>query len=311
MLKQYNAVLRSLDGSARRKRQADREWDILYAELKELERKYDTLKAECVRKEDECNSIDFGWSAIVYGLRGQRKAELERARTEAKEMEGQLKEMDNRVGRIRRAMEALEQEKELLAPSAAEFKRKLAMKYQAMRQGGLLSAEIIHREEQKQRVQKELERIKGLWETSDRIMDQLRRISNHLNEAENAGQSDLLGGRSSGYSKHWHLADAQSEYDHLQKMIEEFGRQMNGETAHICDIAMEMDTFDREMDVLFDNIFVDWKILQRVRATKAEFMKVYDQMRIVRKSLMQRRNKLREVMERLKEEIDELVLAAE
>ena len=283
MLKQYNAALRSLSGSARRKKQVERELEALYAELKALDRKYDALVRAAVQKEEECGSIEFGWKAIVCGIRGQRKSELEKARADLAEIEKERKAAEERAQNICREMKAFEQEKELLAPSAAEFKRILAMKYEAMRQSGRLSAEILQREDQKRRIEAEIERAKALWEMSDRIMDQMRHISNHLNEAENDGQSDLLGGRSAGYNKHWRLADAQKEYASLQKMIGEFGCQLNGEAPRVDDIAMEMKAFDREMDILFDNIFTDWKALQRVRSTKAEFMKVYDQMRVVRK----------------------------
>ena len=311
MLKQYNAILHSLAGHARRKKQVDREWQTLYEELKELERRSDALQRVGVRKSMETDSIEAGWKAIVYALRGQRKKELEKARAAEREILNQIRQADDRRSCINREMNALEQERELLAPGAAEFKRTLAMKYEMMRRYGLLSGEILQREAQKKRAEAELERVKALWKTSDPIMDQLRRISNLLNEADNASQSDLMGGGSSGYRKHRHLAEAQSEYAHLQKMIEEFGRQMNGEAAHIDDIAMEMDGFSIEIDVIFDNVFIDRKMLQRIRSAKAEFMKVYDQMRVVQKSLMQRKNNLEEIRKRLKEEIDALVLAAE
>ena len=127
--------------------------------------------------------------------------------------------------------------------------------------------------------------------TADEILES-------LGSAEGWGTWDLIGGGLiSDLAKHSHLDEAQASVERLQSQMRTFKTELADVTIS-ADFQVNIDGFLRFADYVFDGIFADWAVLDRinqaqaqVESTRAQICAVLDRLRQMTEQAEQDRNK--------------------
>ena len=135
--------------------------------------------------------------------------------------------------------------------------------------------------------------------TADQILES-------LNSAENWGTWDLVGGGLiADLAKHSQLDDAQASVEYLQSQLRAFRTELSDVTIS-ADFQVNIDGFLRVADYIFDGIFADWAVLDRinqaqaqVESTRAQICAVLDRLRQMTEQAEQERDGLQQEIERL------------
>ena len=98
---------------------------------------------------------------------------------------------------------------------------------------------------------------------------QAQRVLSILRSAEGWGIYDLLGGGLlSGLIKHSRMDEAERELDQLRYDLDRFNRELRDVRVR-CDATTELSAFWRVTDIVWDNLFSDWKALNQISEAKS------------------------------------------
>lgn len=101
-----------------------------------------------------------------------------------------------------------------------------------------------------------------------RVKELAAQIDRELFEAEGWGTWDAWGGGPlADVEKYDHLDKAGNMSRSLQKLISDFQTEL-ADVARVADISLEIDEFTRFADFFWDGLFVNLKVLDRIRATR-------------------------------------------
>ena len=113
------------------------------------------------------------------------------------------------------------------------------------------------------------------------------------------------GGLIADLAKHSHLDDAQASVEYLQSQLRTFRTELSDVTIS-ADFQVNIDGFLRVADYIFDGIFADWAVLDRinqaqaqVESTRAQICAVLDRLRQMTEQAEQERAGLQQEIERL------------
>ncbi|MEE0966072.1 MAG: hypothetical protein U0L85_03370 [Bacilli bacterium] len=143
--------------------------------------------------------------------------------------------------------------------------------------------DIIKYRDQITKIQSQLKEINEAIETGEIAKEALETVRLFLNKADGWSTVDVLGGNFlSDIIKRENLQKAQEHLQLSQNKIEKFERELKDVTLEKVVIPV-FDEFDYILDVVFDNIFTDWSIknkisqsLQQVNNTVSCIEKVLD-----------------------------------
>lgn len=143
--------------------------------------------------------------------------------------------------------------------------------------------DIIKYRDQITTIQSQLKEINEAIETGEIAKEALETVRLFLNKADGWSTVDVLGGNFfSDIIKRENLQKAQEHLQLSQNKIEKFERELKDVTLEKVVIPV-FDEFDYILDVVFDNIFTDWSIknkisqsLQQVNNTVSCIEKVLD-----------------------------------
>ena len=106
--------------------------------------------------------------------------------------------------------------------------------------------------------------------TADQILES-------LHSAENWGTWDLVGGGLfADLAKHSRLDNAQALVEHLQSQLRTFRTELTDVTISV-DFQVNIDGFLRVADYVFDGIFADWAVLDRINQSQVQVESTRDQ----------------------------------
>ena len=141
-------------------------------------------------------------------------------------------------------------------------------------------------------------------------LSQIEAIQSELGSAEGWGTWDLLGGGFiSDVAKHSHLDQAQNLVNGLQACLRRFRTELADVTVY-ADLQIQIDGFLRFADYIFDGVFADWAVLDRIHDSQARVENTRAQI----EAIMHRLNDMYHAADRegqaLRREYDEIVRRA-
>lgn len=304
----YDQQLKELLAQCARKKK-------LEASAAELRRQRDTYAAraeelkEAMREEqaDVDRLEGRSLAAFFYNVVGKMDEKLTRERQEAYAARVRYDAAARELAGAEEDLARCQAELGTLDGCEERYAALLREKTQAVKAAGGAAAEQILRMEEREAYLESQERELGeasaagqsALATADEILES-------LNSAENWGTWDLVGGGLiADLAKHSHLDDAQASVEYLQSQLRTFRTELSDVTIS-ADFQVNIDGFLRVADYIFDGIFADWAVLDRinqaqaqVESTRAQICAVLDRLRQMTEQAEQERDGLQQEIERL------------
>lgn len=265
-MKCYDQELRRLSEQCSRKKKLE----ASAAELEEQCRIYSArtreLKEILEKEQANVDRLEEGsLSAFFYNVMGkmdEKKAKEERELYAARlkyqngirELEGAQTELES----CRRELDTLMGCEERYA---SLFREKTAAIKKA---GGGIAERILRLESREDYLQNQKRELLEAITAGRTALDCTDRILESLDSAEGWGTWDLFGGGFiADMAKHSHLDDAQAMVEELQDRLRRFKTELADVTIN-ADFQVNIDGFLLVADYLFDGIFTDWAVLDKI-----------------------------------------------
>ena len=198
----------------------------------------------------------LSFASIAAKLSGRGEERLEREEAEACAARMKYDAAERQLAEIQQEIAGCEAELRADQGCEARFRQVLEEKREALKLENSAAAErIIALEE------RELEEARSAGEDVRRRLDQ---VLASLGSAENWGTWDVIGGGLlTDMMKYSRLDEAQHSMEQMQSALRRYRRELADVAAlHIGDFRP--DGFTWTLDVLFDNIFFDWSVLEQI-----------------------------------------------
>jgi len=147
----------------------------------------------------------------------------------------------------------------------------LNKKKDAVKDSGNDNAHLIFESEEKiKALQIQLKELTESIQAGNNAVSICDKILSELQSAEGWGTHDLVGGGAvSHFLKHGHLDTAQDNVVYLKQAIRRFKTEIYDIKLSV-DFKLNIDDSLRFADYFFDNIFTDWKVLDKIKCSIQE-----------------------------------------
>lgn len=268
----YDQQLKELLAQCARKRK-------LETSAAELRRQRDTYAAraeelkEAMREEqaDVDRLEGRSLAAFFYNVVGKIDEKLTQERQEAYAARVRYDAAARELAGAEEDLARCQAELDVLSGCEERYAALLREKTQAVKAAGGAAAEQILRLEEREAYLESQERELGeasaagqsALATADEILES-------LSSAEGWGTWDLIGGGLiADLAKHSKLDEAQAAVEYLQSQLRAFRTELADVTIS-ADFQVNIDGFLRFADYVFDGIFADWAVLDRINQAQAQ-----------------------------------------
>ena len=236
--------------------------------LQEAEALADAERLRRVWSAEQKDVEDLGrlsFASIAAKLSGRGEERLEREEAEACAARMKYDAAERQLAEIQQEIAGCEAELRADQGCEARFQQVLEEKREALKLGNSAAAErIIALEERMAELQSRLRELEEARSAGEDVRRRLDQVLASLGSAENWGTWDVIGGGLlTDMMKYSRLDEAQHSMEQMQSALRRYRRELADVAAlHIGDFRP--DGFTWTLDVLFDNIFFDWSVLEQI-----------------------------------------------
>lgn len=234
----------------------------------EAEALADTERLRRVWSAEQKDVEDLGrlsFASIAAKLSGRGEERLEREEAEACAARMKYDAAERQLAEIRQEIAGCEAELRADQGCEVRFRQVLEEKREALKLENSAAAErIIALEERLAELQSRLRELEEARSAGEDVRRRLDQVLASLGSAENWGTWDVIGGGLlTDMMKYSRLDEAQHSMEQMQSALRRYRRELADVAAlHIGDFRP--DGFTWTLDVLFDNIFFDWSVLEQI-----------------------------------------------
>lgn len=290
----YHAAIAELEEKVSRKRHATTQLAHFKSEVTRLTQAEERRRLELASENADVAKLQrVSPAVILYTLMGKKGDKLAKEEAEAlaaaaryETVKGELDYAESRVRELntelrrlgncdRRLDELLEEKRQKRMAEDSEFTEK-----------------IHERERAVKAIERELREIDQALEKGSRVRGIIRSIGRQLEEAHELSVWDTGFHRYGGYmldvEKHEHLDNAQSMLRTLGKYLQDFVAELDDVVLDERDIPTAVNVGEglRALDLVFDNIFTDFAVRNRIEGSLREMDALLDRIEPVLESLM-------------------------
>lgn len=249
------------------------------------------------------------FAAFFYGMIGKLDERLTIERAEALAAQAKLESAENELQEIRNTISKHEAELQALSGCDEQYAALLREKRSAIKESANpQAAEILRIEEEIAAAEYRLKEINEALDAGDDANECAKDVLCELNSAEEWGTYDVVGGGLvAGIAKHSHLDNAQKKLWYMRENIEQFRTEISDVEIH-ADLLVSVDSFSQFADIVFDDIFSDFYMLDQIKNSISQVRHVIAQINDVIRSLRDAKNGLETEIEKLNEEHDNLLV---
>ena len=207
----------------------------------------------------------LSFASIAAKLSGRGEERLEREEAEACAARMKYDAAERQLAEIQQEIAGCEAELRADQGCEARFRQVLEEKREALKLENSAAAErIIALEERMAELQSRLRELEEARSAGEDVRRRLDQVLASLGSAENWGTWDVIGGGLlTDMMKYSRLDEAQHSMEQMQSALRRYRRELADVAAlHIGDFRP--DGFTWTLDVLFDNIFFDWSVLEQI-----------------------------------------------
>ena len=287
-MSRYDEQLRQLQAQCARKKRLEataaelRAQQSTYtARAQELEQSFREEQADVDRLEGR------SLSAFFYNVIGKMDEKLTQEKQEAYAARVKYDAVARELAGIEEDLRRCEAELDTLRDCERRYAAALQEKTQAVKAaGGTAAQQILHMEERAAYLESQRRELEEAYAAGQDALSTIEQIEDSLSSAEGWGPWDLVGGGLiADLAKHSHLDQAQASVEFLQSQLRRFKTELADVTID-ANFQVRIDGFLRVADYLFDGIFADWVVLDRiqqsqeqVQSTKAQVYQVLNYLR--------------------------------
>jgi DNA repair exonuclease SbcCD ATPase subunit len=225
----------------------------------------------------EGNSI----TALFYNFLGTKVEQLDKERQEYLSAKLKYDACKNEISNLERELERLKSELILLGEPEIELKKLLDEKKRKLRQ--LSDSTCLKFEKLLNNQYAAKKEISEAILTGEKAMQGLMRAIDSLQNAQNWGTFDLLGGGILATAvKHSKIDEAKNDIEEVQHYLNQFRRELSDTTLNSGqNLAVEMDSFTGFADYFFDNLITDWIVQSKINQSLDACRKMFDQISVL------------------------------
>jgi hypothetical protein len=250
------------------------------AEKQWLHKRLEELKAEVIQQElrvqdlyeqhnkenaDVKNLESLSLVGLFYAVLGNKEQQLEKERQEALRAQLTYDEARRSLELLRSDVVNVQNRLEAIGEVETTFEAKLETKLSLL----LLSAhpvaiELKNQHTQWQQLQLQQREICEALEAAKQYQEWLLLLISQIQQAKNWGTWDLMGGGwVAGMAKHNHLESARQTVAGLRHHAFKLKKEL-ADLNRTLYTDIEVDAFERFVDIFFDNLFSDWMVQQKI-----------------------------------------------
>ena len=289
-----DAVIRDLQEQQARSRQAkEQAGETLAREQEDVE-------------ELEGISLASFWAR----LRGDREERLNQERREALAAKARYDAAGRDLEDLERRLASALEERAALLERRPRYRALLEEKEELLRRlGGACAQELIQLDGERQEQGRQLREVREAAAAGEEAVGALEAMASVLNRASNLGTWDILGGGMLvTMAKHSALDEAQRLSDQARQALSRFRTEMaDVAVAEVPDV--EMKGFAAVADYLFDGLFADLYVQNRISNARSGVNQTLEQVRELNTRLSREADRLEARMAGLERRREELLSA--
>ena len=246
-------------------------------------------------------------AAFFYNVVGKMDEKLTKERQEAYAAWVQYDTANRELVGVEEDLGRCQAELDTLGDCKTRYAALLQEKTEAVKAaGGAVAEQILGLEERAAYLESQERELQEASAAGQNALATTDQILESLNSAENWGTWDLVGGGLiADLAKHSRLDDAQASVEYLQSQLRAFRTELADVTIS-ADFQVNIDGFLRVADYVFDGIFADWAVLDRINQaqmqvenTRAQICAVLDHLQQMTDQAERERVELQQEIERL------------
>lgn len=274
-----------------------------------LAKQKDTLFAEecrlaAVRTKEDADVEKWeggSLAAFFYGVVGKREGRIEKEKQEAYEAAVKHDAVKAELAAVEADLQKVNGELQRLKGCEWEYKKAIDEKAAALAAAGKDNG-ILQLEQEQGKVKEQWREVKEALTAGNEALRKVREAKSLLSEAKGWGAWDMMGGGMlSTMMKHDRLKEAQWKIEQMQVSLRRFRTEL-ADVDIAADLSIEIDDFTRIADYIFDCIFVDWEVQNKIVDALTKVANVEGQLTAACDRLRQMDKNLDEKWLRLQEE---------
>lgn len=309
----YDEELQSLQQQVMRKDHLKTVTEELYKQKSELETKVDELeRIKCDEQTDVDRLQGRTLTALFYHILGKKEEKLDKERREAYSAAVKYETAVCELSAVNDDIVRYERELQTLSGCDKEYARALKEKADLIKSsGGDNADEILNLEEEIIYLKKQRKEMKEAISAGEKSKNIANEIKASLDEAKNFGVADMFcGSIFVDLAKHGALDEAQSKVEALQVQLRRFKTELTDVKIN-DDIHVAVEGFLRFADHFFDNLFIDWTVLDKIEESQNEVNKTAEKIDSVMNKLSQMMSHTEKKIASKRARLTELVLKTE
>ena len=282
--------------------------DELYSQQQHLEEKLSLLKSKWQKEQNEADRLEKGsLSSFFYSLTGHLDEKLEKETREALEAKAVYDNAVFQLENVKRDISRYVQQQYDLKDIEQQYETALKEKLDSMKNDDYTIVLKQNGIVQSQAVQKEINEAVIAGKTA---MNKAYEVQKSLDSADSWAMFDVFGGGIvADMVKYSKLDDANSQIQQMQASLSKFKTELSDVNIN-ADLTVQVSEFLRAADYLFDNIFTDAAVLNRISEARN---RVNDTVRRIDEALLRLENMLKSEKAKeakLKRELENIAVSA-
>lgn len=286
--------------------------DDLYRQRQELKIRKEELFEIKNREQKDVDKLErTGLTSFFYEVIGKKDEKLDKEKQEAYEaalkyntVVGELENVERDIASFQDYVRELPLY-EVKLSKAIEEKKKWLKENNPDKE-----TEILKIESQIAYLESQLKEVREAIDAGKSARISARDAKEKLESAKNWGVYDLVGGGMiSGLAKHSALDEAQSHINNLQMNLRRFQTELADININ-GNVEVGVSDFCRFADIFWDNVFVDWAVLDKINNSLDSINSVERKITDTLNGLETMKIHINEEVENKKKELEELVALA-
>ena len=308
-----NDELKDLNEEIKVKRKLDKVLHDLKEVKKELDSQVSELHETMLREENDVENLENnGLKSAFYGFLGKKEEKLEKERYEADVARDHYEDAYEELEDINHRIADLETKAKQFTNTEYRYQELIKEKENTLRSGN--SAEAIKLRELDENLEGLANEKREINEAINAGKDAYNTVQDIIKCLDGAGTWGMIDMFSDSFfvdfAKHSQLDQAQQLTNELQYKLKRFEDELDDITID-THLQISIDGFTRFADYWFDNVFIDWAVMDHIRDSQAKIKRVEQQIVDTLKKLKGMSVAADQLIVKFKQERDEIIANAQ
>lgn len=276
------------------------------ADLAKMRSEVAKLKTDLAAEEQDVQRLkEGGLLGLWYDLTGRRERQLAKEEDEAALARLKFAEAAERLQALEGERSELAANLGALGNPADQVESLFAEKQRLIRQRYPEAADrLLTFDDEEHRLQTLEVELKEAQAAGSRAVKALGRMEDSLEDARGLGVWDtwLGGGLLVSIAKHDRMDDAQSWAEESRAALAAFQRELRDVDAAVQAPSIGIDSWERGLDIWFDNLWTDWSILRKIEGALERVQDASAQLRRLIDRLDRQHSETKDAMQRVRSE---------